>query len=67
MCSTWLKFRIKTLLWICSKWLNYRIKKLHFRIKQKMITAKKEQQQHQKEKQKKKKKTWMQHPKIYKK
>ena len=26
---------------MCSKWLIYRIKKLYFRIKQKMITAKK--------------------------
>ena len=27
------------LLWMCSKWLNFRIKNLHFRIKQKMVTA----------------------------
>ena len=43
------------MLWMCSKWLNFRIKKLHFRIKQKLITTmhkicKKEQQQHLKEK-----------------
>ena len=49
------------LLWMCSKWLNFRIKKLHFRIKQKIITAinkicKNEQQQHH---QKEKRKTWM--------
>ena len=24
---------------MCSKWLNFRIKKLHFKIKQKMITS----------------------------
>ena len=46
---------------MCSKWLNFRIKKLHFRIKQKIITAinkicKNEQQQHH---QKEKRKTWM--------
>ena len=41
---------------MCSKWLNFRIKKLHFRIKQKLITAmhkickKEQQQQHLKEK-----------------
>ena len=34
---------------MCSKWPIYRIKKLHFRIKQKIITVKKEQQ-HQKKK-----------------
>ena len=39
---------------MCSKWLIYRIKKLHFRIKQKTITAKKEQQQQQHPKKKKK-------------
>ena len=50
---------------MCSKWLNFRIKKLHFKIKQKMITSinkikkdkrKKEEEQQQQQHQKKKKK-----------
>ena len=39
---------------MCSKWLNFRIKKLHFKIKQKMITSinkiKKEKRKKKKEK-----------------